>query len=468
MSIRRFLEGVSATTILLLAFVAPSALGAPADAHPVQTGEAPAKAGAPSPLMKDFMGLCGHYFFDGPTYAPAAGLVRNYHSLNWDLDVTKPYSDPPYPFALNRVNWEDLYGGWRKAGFEIDACLMSEGIRPTAWVTPEETAYGYGKAFARFFGPSGRGLVGTVELGNEPGDYPDDRYVVIARAMARGLKEGDPRIRIATANLALGESTRYAKSVKCYEGWLDQIDILNVHSYALVGDWLKQRRTYPEDPASTYLSKVRDVLTWRDAHAPGKEVWVTEFGWDAHRAEGAPLEAGVPIDQRPSTLTRVQQAQFLARSYLIFARMGVERACMFWYRDEGAEKGLFNACGLISKGVRQPAFYALASLRKNLGDYAFGQALSEQAEGIYAYRFEDGGDRACVAVWSPTLNGEERAAEIELANAGLADFAFARAVELTTSESGDTNVDVELEGGRAKLRATGMPRLLFFVRKVAG
>lgn len=460
MPIRRFLEGAGIIAIVVQAFCAASALAA-------QAGGRPTQAGVPSPLMKDFMGVCGHYFFDGPTYAPVAGLVRNYHSLNWDLDVTKPYSDPPYPFALNRVNWEDLYGGWRKAGFQIDACLMSEGIRPTAWGTAEETAYGYGKAFARFFGPSGRNLVGAVELGNEPGEYPDDRYRLIARAMARGLKEGDPRIRVATANLALGESTRYAKSVKCYEGWLDQIDILNVHSYALVGDWPRQRRTHPEDPASAYLTKVREVLTWRDAHAPGKEVWVTEFGWDAHRAEGAPLEAGVPIDQRPSTLTRIEQAQFLARSYLIFARMGVERACMFWYRDEGADKGLFNACGLISKGVKQPAFHALASLKKNLGDYVFGHVLSEQVEGIYAYRFGDGSDQACVAVWSPTLNGAERAAEIELASAGLADFRLVRAVELATSESGDKEVAADVAGGRAKLQATGMPRLLFFARKAA-
>ncbi len=440
-----------------------------AGAEPAAVPPPPEGAGArPRPAMKDFMGVCGHFFFDGPTYAPVAGLVRNYHSLNWDLEVAKPYKDPPYPFALNRVNWEELYGGWRKAGFEIDACFMADNIKPAEWATPAETAYGFGRAFARSFGPSARGLVRTVELGNEPGEYSDEQYTATARAMARGIREGDPGIRIATANLTLGESGRYTKSIRCYDGWLDQIDILNVHTYAMDGEWPNQRRTYPEDPASGFLKPVRDLLAWRDANAPGKEVWVTEFGWDAHRADGAPLEKGVPIDQRPSTLTRVQQAQFLMRAYLIFARMGVDRACMFWYRDEGAERGLFSACGLISKGVKQPAFYALASLRRNLGGYAFAQALTERTDGTYAYRFAAGPGRACVAVWSPTRDGEERAAEVDLGGAGLSDFRFVRAVEPALSEGDDRPVDVELAGGGAKLRATGTLRLLFFEAKGRG
>ncbi|MCK4375524.1 MAG: hypothetical protein KAX19_09350 [Candidatus Brocadiae bacterium] len=412
--------------------------------------------------MKDFMGVCGHYHFDGPTYAPVAAHVRNYHGINWDLDVTEPYRDPPYPFALNRVNWEHLYGGWRGAGFEINASIMIGVVKPDDWANPEESAYGYGKAFARFFGPSGKGLVDTAELGNEPGEYSDEQYRVIARAMARGLREGDPGMRIATAAITLGQSDRYARSIACYEDWLDEIDVLNVHTYAIVGQWPNRRRTHPEEPQCDYLSRVRDVIAWRDEHAAGKEVWVTEFGWDAHLAEGAAVQEGVPIDKRPSALSRTRQAQYLVRSYLIFARLGVERAYMFWYRDEGAETGLHNACGLISNGVKQPAHHALASLKANLGDYRFDEALWEDADGVYAYRFRDGRERACVAVWSPTRDGEERLCVLNLEQAGLSGFEFVRGVEPALAEGGEATVPVELDEESLKVHAAGMPRLLFF------
>ena len=158
------------------------------------------------PVMSDLMGVCAHFHFDAPTYAAVARHVRNYHSVNWDLDVTKPYQDPPYPFALNRVNWETLYGGWQAAGFEIDASVMFGNIAADDWGDLEVYARGYGKAFASFLGPSNKGLVRTAELGNEPGKYSDEQFTRIARAMAEGMNEGDPLLRIATAALVLGES----------------------------------------------------------------------------------------------------------------------------------------------------------------------------------------------------------------------------------------------------------------------
>jgi hypothetical protein len=413
------------------------------------------------------MGLCGHYFFDGPTYAPVASHVRNYHGLNWDLDVKRPYVEPPYPFALNRVNWQTVYGAWRKAGFDVDASVMIGSFAPADWLAPEDQAYHFGKAFGGFFGPSHAGLVSTAELGNEPDSYSDAQYTLIAHAMARGLKEADPRLQVATAALTLGPSGQYARSVSCYDGWMDLIDVLNVHTYAIVGKWPDRRRTYPEDPACDFLSRVRDVLAWRDQHAPGKQVWVTEFGWDAHREDGAPLQEGVPIDKRPSTISRLQQAQFLARAYLEMARLGVDRAYMYWYLDAAPQAGLHNASGLISSpdnhpatGTKHPAFYALASLRRNLGDYRFETVLREGPDGVYAYEFAGAAGRRCVVFWSPTLHGEERPFVLDPAAAGLAGTRVTRAVELATSPSGD--LALPLPGAAApSLTGTGTPRLIF-------
>ncbi|KPK62335.1 MAG: hypothetical protein AMK73_06245 [Planctomycetes bacterium SM23_32] len=412
--------------------------------------------------MKDFMGLCGHYHFRGATYAPVGRLVRNYHGINWDLDVTQPYEDPPYPFALNRVNWETLYGEWRQAGFEIDASLMISVVEPDQWLLPEAWAYNYGRAFARFFGPSNKALVHTAELGNEPGKYSDRDYGRIARAMAIGLKQGDPQMRVATAAVTLGESGDFAKSISCYEGWLDLVDVINVHAYAMKGQWPNRRRTHPEDPESDFLRSVRQVLAWRDEVAPDKPVWVTEFGWDAHRAEGAPIADGVPLYERASAVSRVQQAQFLLRAYLLFARLGVERAYMYWYRDEGADKGQHNASGIVSNGVKQPAFHAMASLYANLGDYAFARALREELDGVYAYRFDAPGGRSCLAVWTATWDGAARACRLDLTEAGLAGCELVRTVGPAMWEGGEAPVQARLAAGSVELSATGTPGLLFF------
>jgi hypothetical protein len=40
---------------------------------------------APRPLMRDFIGLNGHFAFKPDLYRPTCQLVRNYHATIWDL-----------------------------------------------------------------------------------------------------------------------------------------------------------------------------------------------------------------------------------------------------------------------------------------------------------------------------------------------------------------------------------------------
>ena len=51
--------------------------------------------------------------------------------------------------AANGVDWKELYGGWEKAGFDIDACLMFDGIKPEKWDNAGHDARAYGEAFAK-------------------------------------------------------------------------------------------------------------------------------------------------------------------------------------------------------------------------------------------------------------------------------------------------------------------------------
>ncbi|MCM8541343.1 MAG: hypothetical protein NE328_13815 [Lentisphaeraceae bacterium] len=108
------------------------------------------------PLLKDFMGINGHFHFKPELYKENCRLVRNYHNMNWD--VKKPGDKPTFPICANKVNWDTVYGNWLKHGFEIDLCAMFGGFGEgnkqykEMWKGKEKWAYTYGYEMAKHFG----------------------------------------------------------------------------------------------------------------------------------------------------------------------------------------------------------------------------------------------------------------------------------------------------------------------------
>ena len=138
-----------------------------------------AMADKPKPLLKDFIGINGHFQFKPELYRPTAGLVRNYHNMNWD--VAKPGDPITLPKCVNKVNWDSqVYGKWLKHGYEIDLCAQfgqfGEGNKNylSLWKGQEAWMEKYGQELATTFGPSGKlKQVTSIEVGNEPGNDTD-------------------------------------------------------------------------------------------------------------------------------------------------------------------------------------------------------------------------------------------------------------------------------------------------------
>ncbi len=83
------------------------------------------------PTMAEFMGINGHTIqFRPELYAKVCRKARDYHSFEWDMGKDTDFV-PRFPEARNRVNWEVVYGSWKKAGFETDVCVMFNNT-PTA------------------------------------------------------------------------------------------------------------------------------------------------------------------------------------------------------------------------------------------------------------------------------------------------------------------------------------------------
>lgn len=368
----------------------------------------------PKPLFRDFMGLNVHtVLFKPDLYKPVCRLVRDYHGFDWDIGNETNYA-PRFPLSRNMVNWEELYGGWKKAGYGIDVSLMFTQTPADKWKDLPRDAFAYGVSFARFFGPSGtQNLVESIEIGNEPGHYSDAVYHSLFENMARGLRQGDPKLKVVTCATVTGPSEKYAKSLSCVKGLESLYDVINLHTYAFAEQYPTWRRSYPEDPTIKYLTPIKETIAWRNANAPGKEIWVTEFGWDATTKPAPPT--GDFSKWQSSTET--QQAQYLVRSFLVFSAMDVDRAYIYFFNDKD-EPQLHGSSGLTRDYKPKPAFYAVSYLYHTLGDYRFERVVKEEPGRLAVYEYRNGANRKerIWAVWSPT--GSNKQSEVSLPSSG--------------------------------------------------
>jgi serine/threonine-protein kinase ATR len=403
------------------------------------------------PLMKDFMGMCVHTVqFKPELYKPVCRLVRDYHGLEWDLgDETNFW--PVFPFARNRVDWGTMYGQWVQSGYEISASIMFGATPYEKWKNPARDAETSGFAFARFFGPQGRNLMRLVDIGNEPGHYTDPQYRLIFEAMARGIRAGDSQMKIATCAAIAGDSHKYAKSLSCVKGLESLYDVINVHSYAEVKGWPTWERSFPEESSIVYLKDIQAVIDWRNRNAVGKEVWLTEFGWDAS-TKPAPAE-GTFKDWKGSTET--EQARYLVRSWLVFSAMDLDRAYMFWFNDDDKPQ-VHGAAGLTRNYQPKPSFWAVAHLYAMLGEYRFSRKVMETSD-AYVYEYTRGqtaqGQASKIyAAWIPC--GTDKTAEITFP-IGQEKISGAQRMPLTEGKA--EAIEVKIAEGKAAVPVSGAP-----------
>ena len=381
----------------------------------------PLRADSPKekPLIRDFLGLNAHVTFKPELYRPICGELRNYHPMVWDNGGDTSFL-PPFPHGktpivdAQPIDWLRLFGSWKKYAFTIDDCIQIETIKPDAWKQLEPDAFAYGQAYAREFGPGGDGAVSSVEIGNEPANYDNATYRKVFENMAKGLRTGDPALKIVTCNLSADVPDRYSKSVSCLDGLDDLYDVLNIHTYSMIEGWPTWRRVNPEHADIPYLKAVDDLIAWRDAHVPGKQIWITEFGYDAKSAD-APAATGDFAKWVSSTET--EQAQWLVRSVLVFSALDVDRAYIYDYNDK--DQPIFHgSSGLTRNFQPKPSYYALCHLQQTLGNYRFSKIITQQKDDLYVYEYANpdaAGDLIWVA-WSPT--GSQRTATQKIAFPG--------------------------------------------------
>lgn len=386
----------------------------------------PVWASQPRPLIRNFLGLNGHFNFKPELYSQVCRLARNYHNMDWDVNRL---GDPlHFPICVNKVNWEQqVYGKWAEHGFESDICVQFARFGPRdnnyqeLWTNQQQWARQYGYEMAKYFGPSGkRKLVTSIEIGNEPGNgFNDELYRNVFMQMARGIRQADPKMLIVTATVHARPADKYSKSLDetfSHRNIRPLYDVLNLHVYATkpkVAGRSPWDRSYPEDPQIDYLKIVDEAIAWRDQHTPQKQVWITEFGYDAATPQAMEAREGWAKTLNWQGVTDLQQAQYLVRSLLCFSMRSVDRAYLYFYDDSDVASN-HAAAGLTRHLQPKPSFWAVSQFYQTLGDYRPTRAVHQQEGDLYVYEFTHGADNDALVwvIWSPT--GEGRTHEVVL------------------------------------------------------
>ncbi len=413
-------------------------------------------ARGPLPTMDRLIGV--NAFIDDPVerIAPPGGFVREYHPSGWDTEgADHRLRFQPSGAGGGAWSFDDYYAKLKAAGCEVVPCYQqwptwmfgagreddkpleakSDPLAPASYV---EHARHLFQVAARYGSRklddgelklaqgqprrSGLGLLRWIENWNEPDKTwwgrasHFDPYELAAMCSADydgdqgrlgtgvGVKAADPSLRLALGGLA-GLNLDYLKAMKL---WSDvhrngsfPSDALNLHHYSsTAGEQGFGKDTVALSPEADHLREKMEAITdWRDANLPGKQVWLTEFGYDTN--EGSPLYAR-PIGKMSAL--QVQSA-WLVRGYLALAAARVDRAAMFMLRDvDSKSTGVFGTCGLVGeKGSwkPKPSFFDVSALRYALKGMRFGAEVPTGRPDVRVYRF-DGPKSRAYAVWCPT------------------------------------------------------------------
>ncbi len=365
------------------------------------------------------------------------GHARNYHNLTWD--VTDPDHVPDYDAmaagrgteAMSWLDWDREYGAWRDRGIpSIDVSLQftERGTPAASFDDPYAAGFGFGRSFARHFGPTaGTGAVASLEVGNEPWDYPADLYAAYLDGMTAGVKEGDPAMGVLagafqahTPELPDAIGGHYM-GARVSEAAAARLDAVNLHAYSFWYDAGGVRRgVQPEHPQSS-LREVFSGVRWRDANLPGKPVWLTEWGWDS--------PGGGEDCTGTECVSEVSQARYLVRGAMLGARWGLARMTWYFFANVEGSPGLFGRSGLLASKATNFApkrgYVALEAFVARLGDRRFLSVLQEDDEDGYAYLLggADGVPTHLVA-WLPVPGDDTTTETLVLPAPGAATGAF--------------------------------------------
>ncbi len=416
----------------------------------------------PPKPMQQLIGING--FVDDPLLRiRAAGSLREYHDWQWDegnTDTTYPgYPNNQYAWSPSWVSgpgwgwdFDAFYTQLKQAVVSVSPVLQGNApyitgftdsltqhkpitgsknpLLPSSYI--EHSDYMF--QFAARYGKSpvaagllklrpgqpvrsGLGLIDYLENWNEPdkwwfsrgGYFHPFEFAAMCSAdfdghegsmgADKGMKTADPQIKMVMAGLA----SLNLEYVRCMKLWSDfnrttgfPADVLNFHHYSQNGE----HGISPEE--DSLRIKLRKIVEWRNRYLPGKEVWLSEFGYDTNPES---LIASRPVGNADA---QEMQGRWLLRSLLAAAAAGVDRAHIFMLRDVNhPDPNIYNSSGLTGEiwFGHQPkkSWFYVKTFTTLLDNHFYHSDLATADDRVLAYRFASASsDTLTDIVWCST------------------------------------------------------------------
>jgi hypothetical protein len=415
------------------------------------------------PTMDQFIGT-NAFIDDPLDKMAVVGFVREYHSWSWDAGDGKPDTppfpnnrlalNPSYAAGGNAWFFDDYYAGLKAAGVSVCPAIQGNVLwlagdpgrmnwkvcapgqdpaNPASYAAHADEMFQYAARYGSAHVPdsllklmpnqprkSGLGLLHYFENQNEADAWWAGRdayaspYEFAAQCSADydgnkksmgatfGVKNADPKAKMVIGGLA-NPTLDYIKAMKVWADWNRggdfPADVLNLHHYSnSAGVQGFSISISPED--DRLKERFQDIIDYRNRYLPGKEIWVTEFGYDTNPA--SPMRAPA-IGKTSSEET---QARWIIRSYLALAAAGIDRAAQYMLRDvDPSNPGQFASCGLVTqKGEWKPklSWYYTATLKTRLTGMRYAGEAPSGDPRVRIYRFRSDRGNGAYVVWSAT------------------------------------------------------------------
>ncbi|MCH5720418.1 hypothetical protein [Niabella hibiscisoli] len=273
-----------------------------------------------------------------------------------------------------------------------------------------------------------------------------------------GIKNADSSAKLVMGGLAIF-NIDYIKRMK---SWFERnrpdkifaADVLNFHLYTFPdGSQFGDSGPALSPEAGKLKEQLIPVIKYRNDHLPGKEVWVSEFGWDTHP------DSRLSVPEIGSMDRQEVQGIWLVRAYMALAAAGVDRAQMYMLRDVNPDdKMQFASCGLVGpKGSWAPkkSWYYVATLKNMLTNMRFAGEVASADPNVLVYKFKDvKSSKGVYAVWAQTSN-DYRVENFSIQLSGQSSSAEMVSL-LTGSTSGERQL-LTINGGKVAVAVSERP-----------
>ena len=242
-----------------------------------------------------------------------------------------------------------------------------------------------------------------------------------------GIKNADPNMKVVMGGLAqadlsyIREMVKWAKINRSQLGSSVDIlpfDVLNIHHYIGNNKNFLQSTQGVSPEHADLRGFLKTFDNYRDslnrAMGTDLELWLSEFGYDTYipGSTGKPVVIAPQIGPNDSYEV---QGQWITRIYLEALAAEIDRAMLFFLRDEQTSYvGLYSSSGILESkenGYKpKNAWYYTYTMKNVLTDMVFDADVSPCSDTtcVRVYRFKEinNGAKKVYAIWSPTASAK--------------------------------------------------------------